>query len=89
MPRTSAFKPFLNIIPPPPKPSHVFETVEDDHDKEDKGALDAQIKAITDLLDSLKKQRGLGGGSWSKGSPAGGPGGTGAAADRPLPGGGT
>lgn len=47
----------------PPSPSHVFETVEDDRDaRDDKGALDAQIKAITDLLEGLRKQRGSSGG---------------------------
>lgn len=54
-----------------PSRSHVFEEVEDERaKKEDRGTLDSQIKAITELLDGLKRQRGAGGGASSSGGGA-------------------
>ena len=42
--------------------------------KEDRGVLDTQIKAISDLLDTLRRQRGAGGrGSQGGGAPGAAP----------------
>ncbi|KIZ01962.1 hypothetical protein MNEG_5995, partial [Monoraphidium neglectum] len=38
---------------------HIFEEVDDDRSRrEDRGALDSQIRAVTELLEGLKRQRG-------------------------------
>jgi hypothetical protein len=72
-----------STLPPPTRhTSHVFQSVEDDRDKrDDRGGLDAQIRAVGDLLEGLRRQRGGGGGG-------GGSGGGGIGGDRPSSSGG-
>jgi hypothetical protein len=48
--------------PPPPSPtySHVFEVIEDDEQPQRApNGLGAQIKNVEDMLDELKRSRGL------------------------------
>jgi uncharacterized membrane protein YgcG len=72
--------------------SHVFQSVEEDKERrDDRGALDAQIKAVNDLLEGLKRQKGGGGGGGggSSGSGAGGGGSSGGGGEKAKPGSGS
>jgi len=60
-------------IPQHTTPSHVFQSVEESKDKrDDRSALDSQVRAVTDLLDGLKhRQRGGAGGGGGVGGGGG------------------
>jgi hypothetical protein len=64
----------------------VFEEVDEDRGrKEDRGALDSQIRAVNELLEGLKRQRGAGGAGGGGGGGGGGASSAVGAADRGSP----